>query len=1162
MEGITIGVYCENSEKLSHLTNIINNSLRPASICKIISFSEKMAPAPEVIFLLPSDVIANDISWQAREQIPGSSIILLLQETAKSQIKQLEKHVDDILIISEISPYLLSKSVDYVLTKRSLKIQLETMTFQSSGKSLSERDLNYNPVNLKDMKNSEEKLRCSYRKIETLMDHSSDCFIELGPDLKITNLNGNALEYYRTLFDRTFKIGDFILDHAPEGRYEELKALYEDVLSGNRKQLRLEVERNGVSRAFRMKYLPITDSNNKVVSITCIGEEITNEKNSLRAVLQRQSELLAAERNYRELFEKANEGIIIHDRDTGKIIEINQNACNIIQATKEEVLNGSVNVFGHHITGYRFSDAIREQNRLIKHGKQTFDWQAGRRDGSFCWLEVSLFPTEIGDHKRILVFIKDINDRKIGEELIKTTLRTKEKILDSSLDVICSVDSEGRFVMVSKASLDVWGYLPEELIGKKYMEMVYAEDHEKTIQIAKDIINGVSVRNFENRYIRKDGTLVDIIWSSTWDPEDKLMYATAKNASEKKKLERALEHEQLRYREIFNKAPALIAMFSGANHRFVMANPQYLELAGRGDIMGKTAKEVFPELESQGFLSILDRVYKTGFPYEAKEALVTINKEEVNGTDLYLDFIYQPYEDSQKNIEGVIFFGIDVTEKVLARKKIKEKEEHYEQIVTTAQEGIWMWDERGIVTYCNQKLCELLGFSENEIIGKHYTSFMDRSEHEYARRYFSDVQKGAKKRCELKCRAKEGNLIWVNVAGSALRDSGKLKGTMAMVSDVTIRKLAEEKLRKSEANLSSIIDNTNVAYTLLDKNLKIILFNEAAYNGTYKEQGKKLEIGRHIREYSPDERVDNIDAIYGRVLEGHKLTSTVSFTNNNQTHFYSIKLYPVCSTDNKTLGVLIAMDDITERKNAEELLEKQNKELRKTNEELDRFVYSASHDLRAPLASILGLLNISHLEHDIDQLRNINKMIFTSVTKLDSFIRDIIDHSRNARLEIRTEQINFKELVDESIEQLHYMETARNIRIDISVEGTDEFCSDRKRLGVIINNLLSNAIKYHNLRQANPFVYFRVCLLPEEAIIEVKDNGSGIHPSSVGKIFNMFYRGSENSPGSGLGLYIVKEIVEKLSGTINVESALGTGTTFRISIPNRNNDGHLKEQKS
>jgi PAS domain S-box-containing protein len=1169
MDQITVGVEILNIADEPELFKLINKSFPESVINQINRFKAESEEIPDVVLLMGSASFLGERIISVTKQYPGSALVVISDDPPSIDLSKSDPFVDDVLHFSYITPYLLTKSVEYCLGKRRLNRQIQQMALSIADKAnnssaeLKKNDYTYRAIddiitradslferNLRDLKQFVEELKNSYHRIQTVMDNSSDCFIELDTHLKIINLNRNAQEYYNILFGRTFQIGDYILDHVTPERADSLKELYSEVLSGSKKILKFETESIGQKRAFRMKYLPVKDFDGNVTSITFIAEEITNEENSLKTMIRRQEELLEAERNYRDLFEKSNEGIIIHDEVTGRILDINQNACDIIKVTKQDVLSGIVDIFGHHKSGYRFSDAIKEQKRKVRDGKQSFDWEAVRGDESRCWLEVSLFPTEIGGKKRILVFIRDINERKKNEERTKFALSEKNKVLNASLDVICSIDSEGKFAMVSNASEEVWGYTAQELIGRRYIDLVYSEDVEKTNEIAQQIMEGLSVRNFENRYVRKNGSLVFMIWSAKWDVEDNLMYCTAKDASRKKQLESALEHERLRYRTIFNKAPAVIAMLKGADHTFVMANPLYLELSGKDSLLGLTVKEAFPEVESQGFISLLDDVYNSGRPYEAREAQVRIKRGGAS-REFYLDFIYQPYEDAQKCIEGVFFFGIDVTEKVLTRRKIKENEERYKQIVETAQEGIWTWDQNGIVTFCNQKLCEMLEYSEQEVIGNPYTRFMDRSEHQFASRYFAEVVKGAKKRCELKYRTKNGSIIWAHVSGSAILESGQFKGTMAMVSDVTTRKLAEDKVKKSEANLNSIIDNTNVAYTLLDKNLKIILFNQSAYNGTLKEQGKKLEIGRHIREYSTSERLNDIDRIYGKVLHGQTLSSIVSFKNDGRISHYSLKLYPVSSSDSAILGVLIAMDDITERKHAEELLEKQNKELRKANEELDRFVYSASHDLRAPLASILGLLDVAGMENNIEQLKNINKMIFMSVTKLDTFVKDIIDYSRNARLELSVELIDFKELINESVEHLHYMTTARAIDIEITVSGSSQFRNDKRRIRVIINNLLSNAIKYHNTRQKHPYIHFKIELLEDGAKIEVEDNGSGIRAASLDKIFNMFYRGSENSPGSGLGLYIVKEIVDKLSGHISVESVPGIGTKFTIQLPDK-----------
>ncbi len=228
-------------------------------------------------------------------------------------------------------------------------------------------------------------------------------------------------------------------------------------------------------------------------------------------------------------------------------------------------------------------------------------------------------------------------------------------------------------------------------------------------------------------------------------------------------------------------------------------------------------------------------------------------------------------------------------------------------------------------------------------------------------------------------------------------------------------------------------------------------------------------------------------------------------------------------------------------------IEKRNAELRKVNGELDRFVYSASHDLRAPLASVLGLVNVARLDHG-KNFDNYLSKIETSVLKLDGFIRDIIDFSRNARVEIETEPIEFKTLINEIIDNLIYLDEKDQIRRIVKVEGEGAFYSDKKRLSIVLNNIISNAIKYYNQHASDSFIEVAVKYDQKQAVLEVKDNGIGIGKEHIGNIFKMFYRGDSKSRGSGIGLYIVKETLDKIRGKVTVQSEYGRGSIFTIVL--------------
>jgi signal transduction histidine kinase/ligand-binding sensor domain-containing protein len=246
------------------------------------------------------------------------------------------------------------------------------------------------------------------------------------------------------------------------------------------------------------------------------------------------------------------------------------------------------------------------------------------------------------------------------------------------------------------------------------------------------------------------------------------------------------------------------------------------------------------------------------------------------------------------------------------------------------------------------------------------------------------------------------------------------------------------------------------------------------------------------------------------------------------------------------LVVIIGWFTYKKRINA---IENRNKELNKINEELDKFVYSASHDLKAPLNSVLGLINIAKKDGATGSMPLYLQMIEQSIKKLERFITDIIDYSRNTSVEVVRTVIDFQKIVDEALNNVKYLEEENNIEKKITINGEGDFISDERRLSVVLNNLITNAIIYHDGKKKNKLIEISINYSKIRAAITIKDNGMGIGKEHLVKIFKMFYRASEHTKGSGLGLYIVKETLGKIKGTIKVESDLGKGTRFSIDLP-------------
>jgi signal transduction histidine kinase len=232
------------------------------------------------------------------------------------------------------------------------------------------------------------------------------------------------------------------------------------------------------------------------------------------------------------------------------------------------------------------------------------------------------------------------------------------------------------------------------------------------------------------------------------------------------------------------------------------------------------------------------------------------------------------------------------------------------------------------------------------------------------------------------------------------------------------------------------------------------------------------------------------------------------------------------------------------------LMRQQKEALQKANHELDRFVYSTSHDLRAPLSSLMGLINITRMAKP-DEIKTYLNLMEDRVRAMDQFIRDITDYSRNNRTEVQRQNVELKKLILEVWTGLKFIPGAQEIKLTIDVTDGQTISSDPARLKIIFGNLLSNAIRYHDHGKANRFIRLRAEESQHGLKIFVEDNGLGIEPEYQVKIFEMFFRASEKSKGSGLGLYIVKETVEKLDGSISVHSVPSQGSVFTLLLPQR-----------
>ena len=486
--------------------------------------------------------------------------------------------------------------------------------------------------------------------------------------------------------------------------------------------------------------------------------------------------------------------------------------------------------------------------------------------------------------------------------------------------------------------------------------------------------------------------------------------------------------------------------------------------------------------------------------------------------------------------------------------QLSEQERKFRTIVETTDEMIFNVNKSGEITWANRSAKTNLKYGEEEISNLKLSEITENGSNDSLR---NDIMDGDSDLNTLGTLAAKGGEI-VHVEGKAipLEEKGHIMGTQVFFRNVTAKKWAEERLRDTSVQLEHVLNIFDHSFWGAD-----VMNNKMLYVSPGNEK---------VFGYPEKEFMENGDLWFQIVMEEDKgkfgkawellhqgKSAIMEFRINHPTEgikWIESKMAPTLDGAGKLVRVDGLAIDISERKQFEQELEENNRVLQTINSELDRFVYSTSHDLRAPLLSLEGLLNLSdeHIESQND-IRQYHQSMRRVISQMDETIKEILDYSRNARIDVKPERLNIKQMALTIKDNISHITERTNIKFSAHIEEAVPFFSDKSRVSAIINNLISNAYKYTRNDEPNPYVKFSFSSTPEEGIIKVEDNGEGISDEYKEKIFEMFFRASERYEGSGLGLYICREIVKRLHGSIEVQSLPLQGSTFIVKIPNAMN---------
>lgn len=990
--------------------------------------------------------------------------------------------------------------------------------------------------------------------LDVIMDNTSESFILLDRELKIVAFNKIAQTHAEEL-GVALVTGRSILEQADPDRRANLQRLYEEVLSGIKKNYYFEtVNRLNEPINYYLEYVPISN-NGEISGIMVNARDVTVEQQALRKIS-------LAEKKFRSLIDEGDDLILIIDR-AKQFAFISPNVPRMLGYEVSEFMGMHLDKF---ISEYihpedqalLHSEYIRIQN-LRKLHIAPFRFKNGKSNWE--WLESTLTNLSTEEHiQGIIANSHVITERMEFEDTLQQTYQQISKIFQSSLDIICTIDSEGRFVQVSNATESILGYFPEDLKGKYLIDFIHPEDRKDTLDIFTTITHGKVVKTLENRIIHSDGSFVPMMWSASINEADRLTYCVGRDITEKK----------LQEKQNTESSELIKAIVQSMTESILVVNPKAELIYANDSFLKITGDLAANDYESWSRMyPLYDKATRKRITKEARPVILALQGQTiVNKEYLVLDPLKgeitvivnaSPIKDSNGNLIAAMSVKRDITEQKLAEEKIRKREEQISKIFNTVSEVLFMIKVEGVGKYrfaaVNKPFLEVTGLPLEKVINHLIEEVIPQPSlslvlEKYAQAIKLQKQLSWEEETDYPAGTKTG----IVTITPTFDDQGECIELIGSVNDITSTKEAAEAIFKSNERFEFVTKATSEAIWDWD------LVTNEFYRGNGFKTLFGLDIERtsgHVSHWQayihPEDRL-RIQHSIEEVLKGSDLSWAGQYRYlkaDGEFAYVSDRSVIIRSDDGKPLRMIGAMQDVTKQKHAENLLKQQNEELLKINQELDSFVYSASHELRSPLTAIMGLIILSRSKKDDpEELESFLNLMEKSVQNLDQVIKDIINYSKNARLEVENQLIDFEAMIKESINLFNYLEGGDQVTFNIEMNEYHPFYSDKNRIATVLNNIISNAIKYRNPEAEKSVVNIKITQKAHSAELLIADNGLGIPEEKQAEVFKMFYRLSSKMPGSGLGLFIVKEILNKLGGTIDISSAEGKGTTFFITIPN------------
>lgn len=808
---------------------------------------------------------------------------------------------------------------------------------------------------------------------------------------------------------------------------------------------------------------------------------------------------------------------------------------------------------------------------------------------------------ELAKEKKFLSIKKDSLLKKASRDSIQKSEEAYEtnfiNLLENASIGIYILTPDGKFLFVNSVFAKSLGYSPKEFINLSIQQITHPHDYETAIKFFIDVAKGKRKHyQIEKRYISKNGHIrygkLNVSLIDYKKIKSKNIIALVEDITEQVQIAEKLAAEQNLFYTLLENVPDSI-YFKDLNSRFIKANKACSIKHGFAKpelIVGKTDSDSFgPEHTSQAYMDE-QNIIKTGIPIIAKEE----REDWQDGRTTWASTSKMPLYDSKGNIIGTFGVSRDITQNKLIQEEIKESENLYRSLFDSSASGMFLVSEN-IILDCNQTVLDIFRCDREFVVGHPPSDFSPEfqpdgsSSSDSANEKIGAAFKGVPQRFYWQHKRPDGSLVDCEILLKAIMIGGK------KIVQATMRDITEEK--RSEKIRQALLDISEIAYTASDmsslyksihQEIASLMTVKNIYLALYDDKTGMVSFPYFVDEYDPPQMPKKL----GKGLTEYILRKGEAELINAQEDLElrkageveligspaSIWLGVPLKLAGKTIGVIVVQDyenenaygeeekqilifvseqiaQVIERKRGSEAIKKYTEELKQLNATKDKFFSIIAHDLKNPFITLLGFSDL--LISDFGEFTDEEKIYYISEMKKSAeashnLLQNLLlwSRSQTGRIEFNPLKIDLHKIISNNIELLRPSAERKQIKIISGTPQNTFIFADEDMLNTIIRNLLANALKFTN---KNGQIEINSFQRGENIEICVSDNGVGMSDNVKANLFRLDVSqttfGTENEAGTGLGLILCKEFVERHGGTIRVESELDKGSKFIFTFP-------------